>query len=547
MLDEHILDNLPEASGVYFFKDDDGKIIYIGKARNLRDRVKSYFREGPRDPKTEHLIKNIKHVDVLLTENEKEAFLLENNLIKEHTPKYNVNLRDDKTYISLKVSLQHTFPGIYITREITNDGALYLGPYPHARDVKNVLKLVQGIYPVRRCRDSVFKKRKRPCILYDIGKCRAPCSGKVDQAQYRRIVDEMVDFLSGKNEKILKDIKKQIEEAGAAWKFDEAKSLKERYLTIQEMIEKQNVHEHFGKNRDVWAFTSSENGLKSVLLCFRRGLLIAKRKFHDKTAAMPMNEAISSFIFQYYDTRALPDEIILTEELDDFPVFEKHFKETKQKTVKLYGPRSKVGREMVRLAIENLHEPEPVLLDEAFKRALHMTKNPIRIEAYDISHTHGKNPTGVMVVFQGFTMAKNAYRVFHIRGESTMDDVAMMGEVLRRRLTDKKIVPFPDLIVIDGGKGHLSAGVKILRDLDIAIDIISIAKDQRRKNMEDTIYLPNRKNPLPLAKSSSVMKEIVKMRDEAHRFAISSHKRWKSRDDLAKGNSSQNRKPGLEN
>ena len=195
MLDEHILDNLPEASGVYFFKDDDGKIIYIGKARNLRDRVKSYFREGPRDPKTEHLIKNIKHVDVLLTENEKEAFLLENNLIKEHTPKYNVNLRDDKTYISLKVSLQHTFPGIYITREIKNDGALYLGPYPHARDVKNVLKLVQGIYPVRRCRDSVFKKRKRPCILHDIGKCRAPCSGKVDQAQYRRIVDEMVDFL----------------------------------------------------------------------------------------------------------------------------------------------------------------------------------------------------------------------------------------------------------------------------------------------------------------------------------------------------------------
>ncbi len=283
MLDEHTLNNLPEASGVYFFKDGDGKIIYIGKARNLRDRVKSYFREGRRDLKTEHLIKHIDYVDTLLTENEKEAFLLENNLIKEHSPKYNVNLRDDKTYISLKVSLQHPFPGIYVTREIKNDGALYLGPYPHARDVKEVLKLVQGIYPIRRCKDSVFKKRKRPCILSDIGKCIAPCSGELDKTEYRRIVDEMVDFLSGKNEKVLKDLKKQIEEAGSAWKFDEAKSLKERYLAIQDMVEKQNVHEHFGKNRDVWAFAAAEGSLKSVLLCFRKGVLIAKGSFATRS------------------------------------------------------------------------------------------------------------------------------------------------------------------------------------------------------------------------------------------------------------------------
>lgn len=539
MIDEQTLNNLPETSGVYFFKDSDGKIIYIGKARNLKDRVRSYFREGPRDPKTEHLVKNIAYVDVLMTENEKEAFLLENNLIKEHTPKYNINLRDDKTYISLKVSMQHPFPGIYPTREIKNDGALYLGPYPHARDVKEVLKLVQGIYPIRRCRDSVFKKRKRPCILADIGKCLAPCSGRLDKDDYRRVVHEMVDFLSGKNEKVLKDLKKQIEEAGASWKFDEAKSLKERYLAIQDMVEKQNVHEHFGKNRDVWAFATGEKGLKSVLLSFRKGVLIAKRKFYNKSTATPLDEAISSFLFQYYDARAIPDEIILSEDLSDLPFLEKHLKETKRKPVKVYGPQTRAGKEVVGLAIENLHEPETVLMDEAFKHALHLKKNPIRIEAYDISHTHGKNPTGIMVVFEGFTMAKNAYRVFHIRGEATMDDVAMMGEVLRRRLTDEKITPLPDLIVIDGGKGHLSAGVKALRELDKAIDIISIAKDQRRKNMEDIIYLPNRKNPLPLPKSSPVMKEIVKMRDEAHRFAISSHKRWKNREDLAKGKTSR--------
>jgi excinuclease ABC subunit C len=534
MIDESTLNNLPETSGVYFFRDKDTRIIYIGKAKNLRDRVRSYFREGPRDTKTEHLIKNIDQIDVLLTENEKEAFLLENNLIKEHTPKYNVTLRDDKTYISLKLSLQHPFPGLYVTREIKNDGALYFGPYPHARDVKEVLKLMQVLYPIRRCRDSVFKKRKRPCILFEIGKCIGPCSENIDKTEYREIVDEMVDFLSGKNEKLLRDLKKRIEEAGAAWKFDVARSLKERYLAIKDMNEKQNVHEHFGKNRDVWGFLEGVDGLKIVVLCFRKGVLISKRKFHNKTTAMPFNEAISSFLFQYYDARAIPDEIILSENLADVSILEKHLKEKKKGSLKIYGPETKPGREMLGLAIDNLHEAETVLIDEAFKNALHLKKRPNRIEAYDISHIHGKNPSGVMVVFEGFKMSKNAYRVFHIRGEDTMDDVAMIGEVLSRRMTDEKITPLPDLVIIDGGKGHLSAALKVLRDLDISIDTISIAKDQRRKRMEDIIYLPLRKNPIPIPKSSPVLKEIVKMRDEAHRFAISSHKRWKRKEDLAR-------------
>jgi excinuclease ABC subunit C len=299
------------------------------------------------------------------------------------------------------------------------------------------------------------------------------------------------------------------------------------------MVEKQNVHEHFGKNRDVWAFTTTDDGLKSVVLYFRKGVLISKRKFQNRASAMPLADAISSFIFQYYDTRAMPDEIILSEELDDLPILEKHFKETKKKPVKIYGPHSKQGKETVALAIENLHEPESVLLDEAFKRALHMKTLPARIEAYDISHTHGQNPSGVMVVFEGFKAAKNRYRVFHIRGESAMDDVAMMSEVLSRRMTDAKIKPLPDLVIIDGGKGHLSAVVKVLKGLDMSIDTIGIAKDPRRKNMEDIVYLPMRKNPLPLPKASPVLKEIVRIRDEAHRFAVASHKRWKRKEDLA--------------
>ena len=533
MIDETTIENLPESSGVYFFKDKENKIIYIGKAKSLKDRVRSYFREGTKDPKTERLVRNIDHVDVLLTENEKEAFLLENNLIKEHTPRYNVNLKDDKTYISLKLSLQHPFPGLYLTREIKDDGALYFGPYPHARDVKDVMKLLQGLYPIRRCRDSVFKKRKRPCILHEIGKCLGPCTGDVEKKGYGVIVDEMVDLLSGRDEKLLRDLERRIAEAGAAWNFEEAGTLKERYLTIKGMVEKQHVHEHLGKNRDVWAFSEEEEGVRVALLNFRKGVLISKRQYHERTTAMPFHEAISSFLFQYYSTRPIPDEIILSEEIAERPLLERHLKEKKNGAVRIYGPGSRVSKEMVGLAIENLHQPEQVDIAEAFKQALHLKIAPVRIEAYDISHTHGTNPSGVMVVFEHFKVNKNAYRVFHIRGPSTMDDVASISEVLRRRMTDEKIRSLPDLLVIDGGKGHLSAALKILRELHLDVQAISIAKDQRRKRMEDLIYLPLRKNPLPLPKASPVFKQIVTMRDEAHRFAISSHKRWKRKEDLA--------------
>jgi excinuclease ABC subunit C len=305
------------------------------------------------------------------------------------------------------------------------------------------------------------------------------------------------------------------------------------------MVTKQSVHEHLGKNRDVWAFSEGAEGLRIVVLTFRKGILIGKRQLHYRNVAAPLGEAISSFMFQYYETRPIPDEIILSESPDDLDILERHLKEKRKNSLKVYGPESRLAKEMIGLAIENLHEPEQVRMDEAFRGALHLRSLPNRIEAYDISHTHGKNPSGVMVVFEGFKTAKSNYRVFHIRGDATMDDVAMISEVLRRRMTDPNITPFPDLIIIDGGKGHLSAARRVLKDLNIDIDAISIAKDPRRRRMEDLIYLPARKNPLPIPRTSQVLKEIVKMRDEAHRFAISSHKRWKRREDLEEGKRSK--------
>lgn len=534
MINEDHIDGIPESPGVYQFRDRNNNIIYIGKAKNLRDRVSSYIREGKKDIKTEQLVRHIDHVDFVLTGSEKEAFLLENNLIKEHTPKYNINLKDNKTYISLKLTIKDRYPALFATRKIVSDGSLYFGPYPHAREVRDVLKFIEEIYPVRKCKETVFRQRKRPCMLYELGKCCGPCAIDVDEREYRETVEEVKDFLLGKNEKVLKDIEQKIVKAVSVWKFEEAQALKERHLAIKGMIERQSVHEHFGKNRDVWAFAEEERKLIIALLSFRRGVLLSRRRFKEPLFSERSDEEISTFLFQYYNTHPIPDEIVLSEKIGDASYLEKHLEELKREKVKITVPGNKSMQDVIRLAIENLHETEPVDLDEAFRRALHLKSRPVRIEVYDISHISGKNPTGAMVVFEAFKASKKDYRVFHIKGESTMDDVAMIDEVLSRRVKDLALGPLPDLFLIDGGKGQLAAARHVLRERNIDKDVASIAKGERRKGMEDLVYLPGRKNPLPLAKASPVFRELVKMRDEAHRFAVASHHRWKRREDLAK-------------
>jgi len=531
-MDDSKINALPESSGVYIFRDKERNIIYIGKAKSIRDRVKSYFRESEKDPKTARLVSNIEDIEIMLTGSEKEAFLLENNLIKENSPKYNINLKDDKTYVSLKLTIKERFPALYITRDIKDDGALYFGPYPHARDVKDVMKLIQKIYPIRRCRDTVFRKRKRACILFELGKCVGPCAGHTSHETYMQIVDELVDLLSGKDQKLLKDIQLSIQQASENWDFEQAGRLKEKYLAIKGMIEKQRVHEHLGKNRDVWAFLEGGQGVKIVLLVFRKGVLISKKSFKESLMRVAYEDAVSSFLFQYYNTRPIPDEIILSEDIEGKGFLEKYLKEKKRGNVSIYGPKHKPSKEMLDLAVENLLEPEAVDLGEAFKKTLHLKKAPERIEVYDISHLYGASPTGVMVVFEAFKMKKNGYRVFHIRDAPSMDDVAAISEVLKRRLTDDTSGPLPDLFIIDGGKGQLSAATRALYAVNIDRDVIGIAKGERRKGMDDVIYIPKRKNPLILPKASPVFREVVKMRDEAHRFAVDSHRKWKRKIDI---------------
>lgn len=532
MIEDKVLNNLPENSGVYLFRDKEKEILYVGKAKNLKDRVRSYFRGGKKDNKTARLLGKVDDVSYILTSNETEAFLLENNLIKEHQPKYNIILKDDKTYISLKLTLKHQFPALAITRKIQDDGALYFGPYPHAKEVRDILKLLQSLYPLRRCTETVFGRRTKPCLLYPIGKCSAPCVGMIEEAAYRVMVDELVDFLSGRDEKLLKGLEEGIEKAAQNWNFEEAQGRKERYLAIKRLMERQRVHQHLGKNRDAWGFLIEEGRVTIVLLSFRRGVLISKRIFRESSVPN-LDEALSSFLFQYYSTRPAPDEIVLSEEIADAPLLQTYLREKHKGPVRVYGPHDSKAADLVRLAIENLHQVEPTAtLDESFKTMLHLKAPPKRIEVYDISHTRGTNASGIMVVFENFKAKKDGYRVFHIREAGTEDDVAMMREVLTRRVTDEKIGPPPELMILDGGKGQIAAVMEVLKARGLQLDLIGIAKGERRRRMEDVIFLPVRKNPLMLPRSSPVFKEIVRMRDEAHRFAIASHKKWKRKDDL---------------
>lgn len=521
---------LPEGPGVYIFRDKDGNPLYVGKAKNLKERVKSYFSKGQKDRKTLILLKKIHSVEPILTLNEKEAFLLENSLIKRLSPPYNINLKDDKTYISLKITLSEEYPALYITRKITDDGSVYFGPYPHAKDVRETLRLIQSIYPLRRCKNSVFKARKRPCILGEIGRCLSPCTGGVQKEKYMEIVRAVIDFLSGKEDGVLKELETRIEERAKNWQFEEAQSLKEKYEAIKEMLEKQNVHRHLGKTCDVWAHIFTKGTLIASVLNFRKGVLLGKNLFKKPVFGDYESDEMISLLFQYYTVRPPPDEIILSDDIENSEVLEEFLHERHGRRIRVRRPLTQEEMDLSSLAIENLHSPTDLPLDEQFMRYLHLSKRPRRIEIYDCSHLFGSNPLASMVVFEDFRMKKEDYRLFNIRQDNPMDDISSLREVIGRRLNDKRLGPLPDLIVVDGGRAQLQAAKKVLEELGIQIDTIGIAKGRRGRREEDLVYLPLRKNPLMLPKSSPVYKKLLSMRDEAHRFALFAQRRRRKKD-----------------
>ena len=542
----------PRSPGVYIMKDAQGKVIYVGKANDLKSRISSYFTGKDTRPMAPFLMSRVSDIEFITTSTEKEALILENNLIKRHLPRYNVNLRDDKTYYHLSLDPTEKYPRLQLVRKRLNNAALYFGPYPSGLAAKETLKFVQQIFPLRSCRNRDFKLRPRPCLEHQIGRCLAPCKGLIDDDSYRKLVENTVSFLQGHRRSLITEIKTQMEEAAQNLNFEEAARLRDRVAAIEHTLEKQNVDWGGINDQDVLGAYAHDDNYQLCILFVRGGKLLGSKSFAPVKMKMDLVEIISSCLTQYYDGGAnIPDEIIIPCLLPDEAVIVEWLTDKKKKKVALTVPFRGTKNALLDMAVANARsfwesgqkkEEQKTAGMKILQEKLSLTKLPQRMECYDISNISGKHAVGSMVVFQGGEPDKSSYRRFRIKTVSESDDYAMMYEVLLRRFARGENLP--DLVVVDGGKGQLNVALSVLRDLKIRIDVIGLAKEERAifsskgiskkkaGKSEDRVYLPRRKDAIYLSAWPPALRMLQQVRDEAHRFALSYYHQIKQKNDL---------------
>ncbi|MCX5853522.1 MAG: excinuclease ABC subunit UvrC [Deltaproteobacteria bacterium] len=533
----------PAAPGVYLMKNRDGGVIYVGKSGNLKNRVKSYFSGTDSRVMVPFLVSRVYEVDVIVTETEKEALILENSLIKEHRPRYNVIFKDDKTYFNIRINTSEPFPRFQLVRRPKQDGARYFGPYPSSSSAKETLRFIQSVFPLRTCGDQELNTRKRPCLEYEIKRCAAPCVGMIDGLSYRRLVMDGIAFLEGSARKLIADLRTRMKSVSERMCFEEAALLRDRIAAVEETLEKQRVVSMDAKDRDVFGLYREGDLTQICILYIRGGRILDKKAFPLLKAAGESSEILSSFVKQYYDSGVyIPDGVILPCEIEDGGIIKDWLCEKKTRHVSVSAPRKGKGMEVLRIARSNAenafnavrqaNQPEKTI--NILARALGLKNQPARIECFDISNIGGRHAVGAMVTFVNGKPWKQGYRRFRVNTIEEADDYAMMYEVLKRRYGRKENLP--DLMVIDGGKGHLGVAVSVLHDLELkGMDIIGIAKAKVLKNgqkTEDHVYLPGRKNPVYLSKWPSALFLLQGIRDEAHRFAVSYYRKLKEKKDF---------------
>ncbi|KPJ75728.1 MAG: excinuclease ABC subunit C [Deltaproteobacteria bacterium SG8_13] len=534
------LPHLPVSAGVYLMRNADGEVIYVGKARNLKKRLGAYVKNAGRaDTKTEVLIGKIATVETIVTASEKEALILESNLIKRYRPRYNVDLKDDKRYPSLRLDIGHPFPRLSIVRKIRNDGALYFGPYASAQAVRQTLKIINKNFKIRKCSDREFKTRTRPCLHCQMQGCAAPCCREVDADTYADMVQEVVLFLKGRTPDLLHKIKKDMTAAAEEQDFERAAVLRDRIFALQRTLEKQAVVTTDFTDRDVIA-TAGNQGLAMVtMLTVRGGFLQGSRSYPINETMSNQAEIISAFIRQYYERASfIPPEILVSAAPDEVALVEDRLRDLKGRRVRLIHPRRGEKAQLLRMAVDNAEkELSEQLAARAAKvdflqrlsKRLQLSAVPQRIECFDNSNLFGAQPVASMAVFSDGRADKPAYRRYKIRSISVPDDYASMKEVLSRRLgKGAASEPLPNLIMVDGGKGQLGIALAVVSELGLQkrIDLVAIAKrDEKRGEKLDKIFLPQRSNPVQFGRDSDLLLFLQHIRDEAHRFAIDYHRR----------------------
>ncbi|HEY2986528.1 MAG TPA: excinuclease ABC subunit UvrC [Candidatus Binatia bacterium] len=552
---EEKLDALPAQPGVYLMRDQHGKVIYVGKAKNVRARVRGYFRAGDGRSQIQFLMNRCGDIETLLTSNEKEALILENNLIKQYKPRYNIRLKDDKSYLSIKVNVRHPWPRITATRKIVKDGSRYFGPYSSAFAARETLDIIEKHFLLRNCTEYNFKNRARPCLQYQIKRCLGPCVLEVDPKEYQENLREAILFIEGKRQELIDELRRKMEEKAEALEYEAAAKIRDQIQAVEKTVEKQRMVSHWGSDQDIFGLYREGGFIEVQVLFVRQGKLTGNQAYSLEDLEFSDEEIIESLLTQFYQgERFVPDEIVLPVDIEDREAREEYLCERRGKKVSIISPQRGDRRQLVEMATQNARqsyaerhdqekEREKMLLE--LKEKLRLRHYPQRIECYDISNIHGSHAVGSMVTFINGEPDKRFYRHYRIRTVSEDaggDDFAMMYEVLKRRfIRGVQEGDLPDLVVVDGGKGQLSMALSALRDLNVKdIDVAGLAKMRVERSprsaeiqrLEERVFVPGQSNPIVLRRNSNALFLLQRVRDEAHRFAITYHKKVRAKQTL---------------
>jgi excinuclease ABC subunit C len=559
------LAGLPTSAGVYLMRDKAGKVIYVGKAKDLRARVRAYFNNSDERSQIQFLVRRVEDIETLVTRNDKEALILENNLIKQYKPRYNIRLKDDKSYLSIKVTTQHDWPRILATRKIVKDGNRYFGPYSSAVAARETIDVIEKHFLLRNCTDHNFRNRSRPCLQYQIKRCMAPCVLPVAQDVYREQVRQAMLFIEGKQQELIAELKQRMREKSEALEYENAARIRDQIQAVETTLEKQRMVAHWGSDQDIFGFYREGGFIEVQVLLVRQGKLTANQSYSLEDTAFPDDEIMAALLTQFYQgQRFIPDEILLPVALEDSVVRADYLSERKGKRMTILCPQRGDKRRLVEMAEENArqsfaerHDREKIherTLRE-LQTQLRLKNYPQRIECFDISTIHGAHAVGSMVTFIGGEADKNLFRHFRIRtidASSGGDDFGMMLEMLKRRFSrGQEEADLPDLIVVDGGKGQLAMALLAMNEIGIdGVDAVGLAKMRVQaaprsaeiEKTEERVFLPGQSNPVILKRNSNALFMLQRVRDQAHRFAITHHRKLRSKQTLF---SALDRIPGI--
>ena len=534
------LAHLPDQPGVYLFKDRSGDVLYIGKAARLADRVRSYFLKGAdHTPKTALLVSHIADLETMVTRSELEALILESNLVKRHRPRFNVVLRDDKQYPYLRLPVKDRFPRLSIVRRVQKDGALYYGPYTPAGALRETLKVIKKVFPLATCTIDIDGTAERACIEFEIKRCMAPCTGQQTQEDYHRIVRQVRQFLEGHDRELVDDLRSQMDAAAAREDFEEAARLRDRIFKIERTLERQRITQTASIDQDVIGIARHGTSVDLQVLFVRGGLLIGRKDFFWlESADATDEELVRSAVEQFYNKEGQPPrELLIPVDIPDADLLAHWLSDKRGETVRVLAPERGTKHQLVLLAEENAaaaladhlrNEELDRQAGEELQRVLRLKTAPKRIEGFDISNTMGNQSVASMVVWEEGRMKKSDYRRFKIASVEGANDFASMHEVVTRRYGGMEDLALPDLVLIDGGLGQLAFARAALQEVGRPeLAVVGLAKAKGEK--DERVYLPGRKNPIVLRANSPATHLLQRVRDEAHRFAVTFHRKLRGK------------------